>query len=89
MICPFAACPFIIRPVLWEPASAMIAEIGALFVGSPINNFITHSPCSRKNHNSSLRAFVGNPEIFFVNCEIRINVYLIRHGVPYVDWDHL
>src|SRR5512138_3478566 len=54
---------YLTSPLLSLAAEARIAEIGVLFLGSPIPKLITASPRSRRSRASSLSAKVGDSAI--------------------------
>src|SRR6266496_5582738 len=54
-------------PLVSLAAEARIAEIGVLFLGSPIPKLITASPRSRRSRASSFSAKVGDSAISLAN----------------------
>src|SRR5687768_6140933 len=86
---------YLTSPLVSLAAEASTAEIGVLFLGSPIPRLITASPRSRRSRASSFRAKVGDSAIslasllnFMILLDVRLRKYKIRETLPRSAWQN-
>src|SRR6476660_3671652 len=74
-------------PLVNLAAEARTAEMGVLFLGSPIPKLITASPRSRRSRASSLRAKVGDSAISLANL-LNFMILLNSKTSEVAHWRH-